>query len=169
MMFETACLGAQPISEELREKRLEPFIAGIRAALGEMAQIELVIRTVCRTALPHPLGDIAAVVGFSSATGGSLIFGYPHQTAAALSRRILSGVTEEVDEGLIRDCLGEIANVAAGQAKALLADTPYRLSFSLPRVVEAHDPELCPSRGLDCLLVILASDVGEFALHLTPV
>jgi CheY-specific phosphatase CheX len=165
-IFEAASQGAQPVSEELREKLLEPFIAGVRAALGEMAQTELVVRAVCRTALPHPLGDLAAVVGLSSATCGSLIFGYPHQTAAALSRRILSGVTEEVDESLIRDCIGEIANVAAGQAKALLAETPYRLSFSLPRVLDANDPESCPSQGLDCLVVVFVSDAGEFALHL---
>jgi CheY-specific phosphatase CheX len=164
--FETVCQRAQPIGEELREKLLEPFITGVRAALGEMARTELVIRAFCRTTLPHPLGDIAAVVGLSSPAGGVLIFGYPRRTAAALSRRILSGVTEEVDDRLIRDCVAEIANVAAGQAKALLAETPYRFSFSLPVVFEAHDPEVCPSSGLDCLLVIFASDVGELALHL---
>jgi CheY-specific phosphatase CheX len=164
--FETACHGAQPVSKELREQLLEPFITGVRAALGEMARTELVVRAIRRTILPRPLGDIAAVVGLSSPTGGALIFGYPHQTATALSRRILSGVTEEVDESLIRDCVAEIANVAAGQAKALFAETPYRFSFSLPAVFEAHDPEVCPRDGLDCLLVILASDVGELALHL---
>jgi CheY-specific phosphatase CheX len=164
--LETACQAGQPLSGELREQLLEPFIAGVRAALGEMAQTEPVVRAVCRTTLPRPVGDIAAVVGLSSATGGSLIFGYPHRTAATLTRQVLSGLTEVVDESLIRDCVGEIANVAAGQAKALLAETPYRLTFSLPRVLDTHDPELCLSQRLNCLLVIFGSDAGEFALHL---
>ena len=109
-----------------------------------------------RTTDPWPL---------TSASAEALILGFPQRTAAALASRILTGVTTEVDQNLIRDCMGEIANVVTGQAKALLAETAYRFVFALPPVVDdvkkfRHSP------GLDCLMVVFTCDQGEFALQL---
>jgi CheY-specific phosphatase CheX len=60
--------------------------------------------------------------------------------------------------------VGEIANVIAGQAKAILADTPYRFTFTVPEVVAAR--EFRPPQSLDCLVVAFRSDQGDFALQL---
>ncbi len=157
--------GAQPVVGELRAKLLEPFIAATCAALGEMAGTEVVVRAVYQKTMHHALGDIAAVFRLRSATEGSLVLSFPQRTAAALAGRILAGVTQEVDENLIRDCAGEIANVVAGQAKALLAETPYRFAFFMPQVV-IDAKEFRPPQGLDCLVVAFRSDPGEFALQL---
>jgi chemotaxis protein CheX len=88
----------------------------------------------------------------------------PQRTAAGLAGRILAGVTQEVDENLIRDCVGEIANVVAGQTKAMLAGGPYRFAFSLPQVGDSK--EYPPQQGLECLVIAFSSDQGEFDLQL---
>jgi chemotaxis protein CheX len=162
---EIAPEGAQPVVGEIRDQLVEPFITATRSALGEMAGTEVVVRTVYQKALRHTLGDIAAVLGLQAATEGFLVLGFPRRTAADLAGRILAGVTQEVDENLIRDCVGEIANVVAGQAKAILAGTPYRFTFSLPEVVVGAK-ELRPSPSLVCLVVAFSSDLGEFDLQL---
>jgi len=164
-MSEIAAEGAQPVSAEIRDRLLEPFITATRAALGEMANTEVVVRTVCRNPGPHALSDISVVLRLTSATEGTLVLTFPEQTAAALARRILAGVSAEVDEQLIRDCVGEIGNVVAGQAKALLAGTPYHFAFSLPRIVAGVD-DLQPAPGLDCLAVAFNSEQGEFTLRM---
>ena len=163
--FDIASRGGQAVAGEIREQLVEPFITAARVALGEMAATELAVRAVYQAALPHTLGDIAAVLGLQSATEGFLVLGFPRRTAEALAGRILAGVKDEVDENLIRDCVGEMGNVVAGQAKAILADTPYRFSFSLPEVV-VGPKELLPRPGLDCLVVAFGSDPGEFTLQL---
>ncbi len=144
---------------------LVPFIAATRTALGEMAGTEVVVRAAFQKSMHRVLGDLAAVLELKSATEGPLVLSFPHRTAAALAGRILAGVTQEVDEPLIRDCVGEIANVVAGQAKALLAGGPYRFAFSIPQVVVVAK-ECPPQQGLDCLVVAFSSDRGEFALQL---
>jgi chemotaxis protein CheX len=164
-LFEIAGAGAQPVVGEVRDKLLEPFITAACTALGEMAGTEVIARAVYRKTLPPALGDIAAVVELLSAREGFLVLSFPKQTAAALAGRILAGVTKEVDEDLICDCMGEIANVVAGQAKALLADTPYRFTFSLPKVV-VGGREFDPKQGQDYLVVVFSSDLGEFAMQL---
>jgi chemotaxis protein CheX len=152
----------QAVSGEVRDKLLEPLIAATCAGLGEMADAEVVVRAGFQPTTHHALGDIAAVVGLRSREG-FLVLSFPERTATALSRAILAGVTEEVDESLIRDCVGEIANVIAGQAKALLAGSPYPLTFSMPQVVD--DARVEPGHGLDCLVVHFGSNHGEFSLQ----
>jgi len=168
--FETAFEGGQPIIGEIH--LLEPFIAATRAAVGEMAGTEVGVRGMVQKAIHHALGDIAAIVGLSrkgsltNASPGFLVLGFPQRTATALAGRVLTGATAEVDQKLISDCMGEIANVVAGQAKAMLAETPYRFVFALPPiVVHAKDFRLPP--GLDCLMVAFTCDQGQFVLQLS--
>jgi chemotaxis protein CheX len=164
--FEAAAEGGLPVIGEVRENLLEPFIAATRAALGEMAGAEPVVRAVSRKPMQHALGDIAAVIRLRSIRGdASLVLGFPQRTAAALARRILADATQAVEEDLIRDCVGEIANVVAGQAKALLAERPVRFEFRLPQMV-VNGAEFRPPKGLECLVVVFDCDQGEFALQL---
>jgi chemotaxis protein CheX len=164
--FEAAAEGGQSVDGEVRENLLEPFIAAVRAALGEMAGAEPVVRAVYRKPMQHAFGDIAAVILLRSVRGdASLVLGFPQATAAALARRILAEVKHAVEEDLIRDCVGEIANVVAGQAKALLAERPVRFEFRLPQMV-VNAAEFQPCQGVDCLVVIFDCDHGSFALQL---
>jgi CheY-specific phosphatase CheX len=192
--FEADSEGGQPVIGEIH--LLEPFIAATRAAVAEMADTEVGVRGMVRKAMRHALGDIAAIISLSrknpkiekqtlevrkepspssssltpnpwpSASSGFLILSFPQMTATALARRILTGVTAEVDQKLISDCMGEIANVVTGQAKAMLVETPYRFLFTLPPVV-VDAKEFQPSPCLDCLMVTFTCDEGEFALQLS--
>jgi chemotaxis protein CheX len=164
-MSETAAEGAEPVDVEIREQLLEPFITATRAALAEMASTDVVVRAVCHNPGRPAVDGISVVLRLTAATEVSLVLSFPEQTATALARRILAGVSAEVDEQLTRDCVGEIGNVVAGQAKALLAGTPYHFTFSLPRVVTGVD-EFRPAPELDCLMVAFNSEQGEFALRL---
>jgi chemotaxis protein CheX len=79
---------------------------------------------------------------------------------------MLTGVMKRIEDDLVWDCVAEIANVIAGQAKALLAGTPHHFSFSLPRVVTGGAPELGPHSGRGCLVVALGTDLGEIDMQL---
>jgi chemotaxis protein CheX len=104
------------------------------------------------------------VLQLTPAIDGSLVLSFPERTAAFLARQMLAGVTAEVDNQLIRDCVAEIGNVVAGQAKALLAGTPFHFAFSLPRVIIGIDD--LQVAGLDCLFIAFDGGFGKFALRL---
>jgi chemotaxis protein CheX len=165
-MIDTVSWGAQPVVGEIRTKLLEPWILATCTALGEMANTGVAVRAVFQKTLDHTLGDISGVIKLMSETEGTLVLSFPERTAAALAGRILAGTTEDLNEGLIGDCIAEITNVVAGQAKALLAGTPYRFAFSLPKVMIGTGLELRAKQGLHCLIVTFGSDLGEFALQL---
>ncbi len=155
--------GAAPVGAELRDSLLEPLVAAARAALGEMAGAELVVRVVSAVPPPAGPGDVTALVRLTSPTGALLVLRVPAPTAAALAARVLGQGACRLDADLLRDCVGEIANVVAGQAKTLLAGTTRAFTFALPEVTSGpHD--LPSARDGGCLAVTFGSDRGE--LHL---
>lgn len=161
-----ASIGGQPVDETIRTQLLEPFVAATYTALSEMAATEAIFQQAIRAREIHFRGDVAAVIELESGGEKRLVLDFPQVTAAALTKRILDGVAAEIDDGLVRDCVGEIANVVAGQAKVLLAETPHHFSFSVPKVVfdGASNCDLAPDQA--CYMISFNSDVGEFTLQL---
>jgi len=157
---------AQPVSAEAREQLLEPFIAGAILTLSELAQTELAVRSVYRTALPRTLGDISAVLGLTAEGGEVLVLSLPARTAAALAGRVLAEVTQAPDDDLVRDCMGELANVIAGQAKTLLAETPYQLLLDTPRVLSGPGLEVGSRPDIESLVIVFGSEAGDFELQI---
>jgi chemotaxis protein CheX len=156
----------QPIDAELREQLQEPFISAATGALAEMTGTDLVVHSVYQRAFRDAPGDVSVLVGLTGATLDYLVLSFPKQTATALAGRMLAGATA-VDDSLIQDSAGEIANVVAGQAKAMLAHTPHEFSFSIPHVV-AGPAEARSLEGRTCLAVAFNSNHGEFGMVLFP-
>jgi chemotaxis protein CheX len=146
---------------------MDSFITAATVALAEMAGTDIVVREVYQGTLDCPWGDISAALGITSATGGMLVLSFSERTAAAIAKRVLADTNEEISESLVRDCVGEIANVIAGQAKTLLTGTPHEMTFSLPRVVGPIPPHSCPEPGPGCLVIAFQSHFGEFIMRLT--
>jgi len=164
-MAEIVAEGERPVSAEIREKLVEPFITATRTALGAMANTEVGVRSVCQISSLPALSDISIAIRLTAATEGWLVLSFPERTAAILSSRILTGVTADVDQQLLGDCIAEIGNVVAGQAKTLLAGTPYHFAFSLPRVIVGAN-DFAHLAGFNCLVVAFDCNAGDFALRL---
>jgi chemotaxis protein CheX len=159
------CPDAQPVSPEIREQLVEPFIAAASVVLGELAQVEPVVRSVYWIAEPRTLGDISAVLGLTDEPGEMLVLSFPATTAAALAGRVLADLVTAPEDELIRDWVGELANVIAGQAKTLLAETPYQLVLGIPAIRSGPGLELESAPDAGSLIVVFGSEAGDFALQ----
>jgi CheY-specific phosphatase CheX len=158
------CRHGEPVADALQDTIVEAFIAATRDAIGEMANTNITVGAVHRKAIPNPPGDVVALVGLRSATEAWFALAFPKQTVKELAERMLRGTAPKIDDDLIQDCAGEIANVVTGQAKALLGDSPLHFSSSIPKVMSAN--ELPPTLGPACRVVEFISELGPLALHL---
>jgi chemotaxis protein CheX len=141
------------------------FVAAVPFAVREMAGVEAVPRNPRPATAADGFAAVSAAVRLTTAGGeGRLVLSFPQKTAAALARRVLAGVVGEPDEAMVRDCVGEVANVVAGQAKALLYGTPSHFMLSTPTVL----PEGAAGPPGGRWVIGFGSDAGEFALHLCP-
>jgi CheY-specific phosphatase CheX len=162
--FASAAEGA-PIVGELREQFVEPFIVAVSQSFRDWPGTEVMVRSVCQQIPPRLLGDMSAEVALRGPRDITLALSFPQATATGLGDSALAGTAYDMDDSLLYDCLGELANVVAGQAKALLAGTPYHFTFGTPKVVYV-DPRRGPEPGQDCLVVVFGSQWGDFALQL---
>ncbi len=156
----------QAVPQELQDVLLAPFIEAACLTLREWAGTEPVPGAMYREPRPRTLGDVSAMLRLHTAADGILVLGFPTATAQTLASRALAGVMQDVGPDMVRDCMGEVTNVVAGQAKALLHDTPYRFTFSTPTVLTGADREIETPSGADCLVVLFGSDAGTFSLQL---
>ncbi len=163
-MSEIAGEEARPVSPEIQEQLLDPFIAATRAALSEMTAADIVPRWTWHRPASPEVADISIVLRLTSAQEECLVLSFPERTATELARRMLTDVPADLDQQLIGDCLAEIGNVIAGQAKALLGGTPYQFSFSLPRIAVGADRLELP-QNCDCFVISFIGEVGEFAVQ----
>jgi chemotaxis protein CheX len=156
----------QPVPPQLREGVIEPFIQAASLTLREWATTDGVVRAVYQKAMHQGFGPLTAVLRMVSPTGGTLALAFPERTAATLTTRVLARPAEELDQDIIRDCLREVVNVVAGQAKALLLGTPYHFDLSIPTVAVGAGADIGVAPGGKCLVAAIASDGGDFALQL---
>jgi chemotaxis protein CheX len=154
-----------PVPRAIKEHLLQPFITAAALTFAEMAGTEVFSRGVYRKNQPARLGDIAAVLGLSGAEE-MIVYDFPRGTAQGLAERVLGNVPEVADESVRYDCLGEIANIVTGQAKALLSTTPYHFTFTTPTLVTDPHQSVWPANARGSLVVVFGSELGEFAMHL---
>ena len=69
------------------------------------------------------------------------------------------------------DGVGEIINMIAGQAKAMLVKTKYHFTISIPSVISGHGHEISHKKGTPNIVVLFEADGTPFALQvcLAPV
>jgi chemotaxis protein CheX len=151
---------------EIPDDLVDAFAAAVPFALKEMADVEPVVReSEHERNVDEGSADMSACVRLTTAAGvWRLILSFPERTAAALARRILVETDVEVSPEMIRDCIGEVANVLAGQAKALLVGRTSHFTLSTPTVQVGDLAE----RTADRFVIYFDSNVGEFTVHLCP-
>lgn len=80
----------------------------------------------------NPPHEVSGVIGLTGDTAGTMLLSLGRDTAISVCEAMLGSRPESLD-GDVVDAVGEVANMIAGNAKALLADSTTRLS--LPNVV----------------------------------
>jgi hypothetical protein len=145
---------------EFDEAVLEPFTTGAGVALLEMAGLDGIVVGPAGSVEPGPS---AAIRLLADGPGGDrwLVLTVPTRTAQELARRVLAQDTPP-EPAIVRDCIGELANVIAGQAKAALFGTPDHFRLTTP--VTAEGP--MESHGSQRWAAEISCEVGSFVLEL---
>lgn len=145
---------------------IDPLLKAALLTMHEMAGLEVSPGAPAYRCTKHMTGDISAVIGLISTTQGSIVLTMSERTAVALAKRILPASDEELSVELIRDCVGEIANVIAGQTKGLLSKTEHRFAISTPTIICGTSHAVTHRNTAQCLMMTFNSDVGVFSLQL---
>jgi chemotaxis protein CheX len=131
-------------------------------ALTETACTEPEVACTFRQSLHRWLGHVSAEIRTQGSPIGAIAFGATESGAMELTRRVLGNANRSIDAAIVEDCIAELANIIAGQAKALLAGTNFRFTFAKPEVrsAESNRSEFATQQ---ILVVSLMTDLGPLA------
>ncbi len=156
-----------------------PTASTIEIHLGELAQIvEYVFRTmvcleVSESDQPWFPGSnqLTATIHLAGDWNGVLALGCDRKLACAFTARFLSTEKPEMVDDVVRDVLGELANMIGGNLKCVLAGG---LRLSMPSVVDGadHNLRVCRAGTRERLVFECAEGVFSVAVlreeRLTP-
>jgi chemotaxis protein CheX len=144
---------------------VEAFASAVVFALREMAAVEAVAGDAHRAATADAFTELSVVIRLTALGGeGRMVLSCPESTAKELARRVLVEVTDDPPADLVRDCLGEVANVVAGQAKSLLVGHPSHFTLSTPTVPTGN----LGASATEWWVIPFVSDAGAFTIYLYP-
>ncbi|MDR0363225.1 MAG: chemotaxis protein CheX [Planctomycetota bacterium] len=144
---------------------INPFIDAARNVFSQMCRVEIVRKKIFLKDDYKMLGDISGVMGLSGAATGSVVVSMPAPLACLVVGNMLgeppvADLTQDV-----RDAIGEIINMIAGQAKASLVKTKYHFTISIPTVVTGPGHEIAHRTGTPNIVVLFEGDGFDFALQ----
>lgn len=143
---------------------INPFIEATVRALEMMAGMKPIRRSVEVREDYRLLGDISGIIGLSGHATGYVAVSLP----ATLAPKVVGAmIGDEPEAGLteiVRDGIGEVINMIAGQAKTALSGTRHAFDISLPVIIIGRGHEIFDSMGSTTRpphLVIVFEVAGE--------
>lgn len=106
--------------------------------------------------------DVSGIIGLSGDIVGSVLVGFPTDTALAAVEAFI-GMRVELDDENFPDAIGELANMIAGGAKAKMDGDD--ISISCPSVVIGADYTVQRPRQTNCVRIPCRSPFGDFDLN----
>ena len=111
-------------------------------------------------------GDVTGIIELvSKQKTGSLAISFTKPVALEIAKRMLRMETDHIDE-MVRDLVGEIANMMAGGAKAKLQEQGYDFELTFPSVIVDDERNIIHNKETSTVILPFQTDSGEFFVEL---
>ena len=135
-------------------KIVNPYIAATVDLLSTMAGLHAERKEVFLKKNYRLFGDVSAIMALSGKVEGEVTVCFEEHLARIVVSTIMSTTPESLTKEELRDGIGEVVNIVAGNAKAALSPTEYSHEITLPAVVFGRGHEIAHSGNAPCIVVI---------------
>ncbi len=142
-------------------RHLKPFVEGVQELVSTMLQ------SSCDVADPpgDTNADVTGVICLNGETQGQVALSFSRATATRMVAQLLCLDEVEVDDGILGDGVGELANIVAGMAKGRFSDPQDHFTLSLPAVVVSEDHQLSLFNADGVIHRRVITSLGDFSLR----
>jgi chemotaxis protein CheX len=142
---------------------INPFVSAAMNVFSTMFSTELKRGQVYLRKGDQSHGGVSGVIGISGKAIGIAAIIVSDQTAMKATERFLGNPVTEVNEDVV-DCVGEIINMVAGNAKAQIEQ--FKLSISLPSIIRGRDHMIEFPSDVSPICIPFTSDIGDLLLQI---
>jgi chemotaxis protein CheX len=146
----------------MESEYISPFIQGVEELVHTMLQ------TGCRVDASPSLEDtdVSGVISMAGEINAQLALSFPKRTARRMVAQMLAIDENEVDESILGDGVGEMANIVAGRAKARFGGGAQPLQLSLPSIIIGSHHDISFFRAHDVTILRVQTEMGNFSLRI---
>lgn len=145
----------------IKVEHLNPFVSATMETFSSMVKTKVTPGKPLLVNGSKMRCDISGIIGLSGGAKGAVILGFPKLTAL----KAVSGFIGEkivIMDDVVKDAVGELANIVAGAAKKDLIR--YNISISLPSVIFGDNHEVVGGKEVIPMAVPFESELGIFHL-----
>jgi len=146
---------------------INPFISGTQQVFETMSGITVKRRSLFLKNDYKIFGEVAGIMELNGDASGSVAINFSHDLAKKIISIVLDIDIEELEDEDVEDGIGEILNMIAGQAKALLAGTKYHFTLSIPVVVIGYGYQMKYPKDAPCIVIIFDALDSQFAIQIS--
>ena len=144
------------------EDFVTPFIKSTESVFEAMLGVETTFGPLEEVQQGHQMFAVTSVIGLTGEhLTGSISISLGKDVAKQVLERLTGIEAEEVDDD-VRDAIGEMANMIAGQGKRDLTD--FVLQLGLPQVIVGEDYTVYSPRWARHYFVAVKTDMGPCTL-----
>jgi chemotaxis protein CheX len=141
---------------------VNPFIEATIETLHQMAQVDCKRTGLAMRTDAFTKGLISGTMGLSGVAEGFVSITFNDTVARKIVCKMLQVPMGEETDDDIRDGVGELMNVIAGQAKAELVNTDHSFMLSLPTVIVGGPHSVGQMRGVPVMVIEFSADGEPF-------
>lgn len=147
----------------MKVELINPFVSATVHVFKTMFSTELKRGQVYLRKPDQSHGGVSGVIGLSGQALGTAAVIVSDDTAIKITERFLGMEITEVNEDVV-DCIGEVINMVAGNAKAQMEQ--YNLSISLPSIVRGKDHIIEFPSNVTPICIPFTSDIGDLMVQI---
>lgn len=149
------------MASPVKVEHINPFITATTETFQTMVRTKVVPGKIILVKGSNLQHDISGIIGLSGGAKGTITLSFPKLTALKTVSQFIGEKIVTMDE-IVKDAVGELANIVAGAAKKDLSQ--FKISISLPTVVVGDGHEVQGGKEVIPLAVPFDSPLGNFSL-----
>lgn len=143
----------------MSNEMMTPFVEGTLEMMGSMLGLDCQVTEVDASFGPEP--TVFGTIRLAGKASGRITVSLAEADGKQLVGAMLGLEQDEVDDELMKDGLGEMANVIAGFARSVLSSAEHSMEIGLPEIAL-----VAPATGGGVIQRKIESDLGSFLLTL---
>lgn len=141
---------------------IEPFVDATMNVMKELFNIDVLpAKPFLIRREDYTQFEVSGIIGIAGDSRGVVVISFDQVAAANFTSRLLGTSIDEVNDDVL-DAVGEVVNIVAGNAKRGLEQ--FRLTISLPSVVQGSDHQIKWPQGVPIVAIPFESTLGHFRL-----
>lgn len=147
---------------ELKIELIQPFVTGTKETFEGFVGMKIKRKDLYLKQGYGMWGDVSGIIGLSGVTTGNCAISLSRKVALeSVGRLLMTDDPESLEDVEVNDGVGELINMIAGRAKAILSTTPYKFDITLPTIITGKGHEFFQKRGSHCVVILFEAEIGE--------